>query len=143
MIKEFQGDYRWLSNFWRSPVEYEGVIYPTVENAYQAAKTLDLDIRQEMVASTPGQAKRKGKIIKIREDWDKVKISIMRDLLYQKFSQEPFLGMLLDTGSEEIQEGNYWHDTYWGIDLKTGQGENRLGKLIMSIRKELREEEDV
>lgn len=83
---------------------------------------------------TPGNAKRRAKKIAIREDWDNVKLQIMEELLVQKFNQEPFKTNLINTGNEFIQEGNTWNDVFWGVNLKTGFGENNLGKLIMKIR---------
>ena len=68
------------------------------------------------------------------ENWDEIKMNIMANLLFQKFDKEPYLSMLLDTGDEEIQEGNYWNDKFWGVCLKTNEGENILGKMIMYVR---------
>ena len=59
-------------------------------------------------------------------------------LLKEKFHQQPYKKLLLETGDIYIQEDNYWHDTFWGV--YNGQGENALGELLMIIRKELKEE---
>ena len=136
-IKQFSGEHRWLSNFYPCKVFLDGEIYDSVENAYQAAKTLDLEKRKEFKVITPGHAKRLGKTLDIREDWDTVKLEVMSDLLHQKFKQPLFYELLIATGINcKIEEGNTWNDTYWGVDLKTGKGKNNLGKLIMSIRTE-------
>lgn len=136
-IKQFTGEHRWLSNFYPCKVFLDGEIYDSVENAYQAAKTLDLEKRKEFKTITPGQAKRLGKTLTIREDWDNVKLDVMSELLRQKFKQPLFYKLLIDTGIHcQLEEGNTWNDTYWGVNLNTGKGENNLGKLIMYIRTE-------
>ena len=140
MIKELQGEYRFLSNFWPAVVELDGVKYPTVEHAYQAAKTLDLEQRAKIAASsTPGVAKREGKKVVIRQDWDEVKIPTMRSLLQQKFQIASLRRKLLATGDQEIQEGNTWGDRFWGICR--GSGQNHLGKLLMVVREEIQSKE--
>jgi ribA/ribD-fused uncharacterized protein len=141
MIKEFQGKYRWLSNFW--PVEggiiLDGITYPTIEHAYQAAKTLDPNERRLIArCSTPGQAKRAGKSITMRSDWHQVKLQVMEDLVRQKFTNDPELRKkLIQTKNKPIQEGNRWGDTFWGVCR--GKGHNHLGKIIMKVRSELNE----
>lgn len=138
-ILMFRGDYRWLSNFWPAVVEYEGQLYPTVENAYQAAKTSDLGIRRIMQRVSPGEAKRMGgQVVRLRDDWERVKDGIMLDLVKQKFSHGELRDKLLDTGEYQIIEGNTWGDTYWGVDAATGVGRNVLGNIIMLVRSELR-----
>lgn len=139
MINSFTGKYRFLSNFWPARVTYEGIEYPTTEHAYQAAKTLDvLDRIIISHLTTPGQAKRAGKDIKLREDWEHVKVGIMRELLQQKFSRHTDLAhLLVDTGDEELVEGNTWGDVFWGVCR--GKGQNVLGHLLMEVRKDLKE----
>ena|ERR1035437_1440708 len=133
-IDSFTGNYRWLSNFWPCDVVYEGITYPTTEHAYHAAKTLDEGQRHEMAAQeTPGDAKRFGRKITLRPDWEQVKVGVMRDLIAQKFSSTSGLGRMLHaTGDAELIEGNTWGDTIWGIC--DGVGENLLGKLLMERR---------
>jgi len=140
-IEEFSGEYRWLSNFWPSPVQLDGVTYPTVEHAYQAAKTLDEEGRKSILAApTPGKAKRTGRKVPMRPDWEDVKISVMEDLLRQKFAPRSPLGrMLAATGERQITEGNAWGDVFWGVSK--GAGQNHLGRLIMKIRDESRRED--
>lgn len=137
-ITSFEGKYRFLSNFTLVKVEYDGREYPSTEHAYQAAKTLD-PIQRENIRTVagPGVAKRLGQKVKIRDDWDQIKLQIMYDLVHEKFSRYPMLKqMLLDTGDMKIVEGNTWGDTFWGICK--GVGENHLGKIIMKVREELR-----
>ena len=139
IIKQFIGPYRFLSNFYKCVIDYEGLIYPSVEHAYQAVKTLDLITERIRIrdAETPGQAKRRGRTVKLRQEWDDIKVDVMRTLLRLKFSHPNLRQKLLDTGYAYLQEGNYWHDTFWGVDLRTGQGQNMLGKLLMELRSEL------
>lgn len=135
-IRGFFGRWRWLSNFWPAEVWYQGVTYPTVEHAYQAAKTVSPIERQVIRACpTPGGAKRLGKGVNQREDWDTVKIPIMLNLLRQKFAQEPLRSRLLATESNPLIEENPWGDRFWGISQ--GEGHNMLGRLLMQIRDEL------
>lgn len=133
-IEEFQGEYRWLSNFWPCEIELNGIIYPSVENAYQASKFSkeDLDWKNPFIDCKPGFAKRLGKPIKLT---DEQKLETMELLLRKKFNIPEFKKRLLETGDRYIIEGNKWKDEFWGIC--NGKGHNYLGKLIMKIRKEL------
>lgn len=134
MINEFQGEYRWLSNFVECDIEYNGFIYPSVENAYQAAKMKYKEDSLKFLVVTSGQAKRLAKTLPMRDDWGKLKIYYMREFLIQKFSQKPYKELLMNTCGLDIIEGNRWGDKYWGVCLKTNNGQNNLGKLIMGIR---------
>lgn len=143
MIDSFTGQYRFLSNFWDCEVEFEGWKYPSVENAYQAAKSLDPEVRQLFEEGTASNAKKMGKNLKeLRPDWEEVKLSIMENLVRQKFSREDLRIKLLETWPQELVEGNYWHDNFFGIcSCKRkaecdGSGKNHLGKLLMKIRSE-------
>ena len=137
-IEYFDKEYRFLSNFYEpSPVELDGVEYPSVEAAYQAAKTLNHHERWDFTLMSPGQAKKAGKKLDLRPDWDQVKEDVMLGLLRQKFSEDPLRQQLLDTGDEELIEGNWWHDVWWGVC--NGVGKNRLGILLMQVRSELQE----
>lgn len=142
IINCFDGEFAFLSNFYESPCEFEGMVYPTVEHAFQAAKTLDQLERIEIAAArTPGQAKRMGRRVQLREDWEAVKTDVMRKCLQSKF-KNPFLkDLLLATGDATLIEGTTWHDRCWGVcycPTCKGVGENRLGKLLMELREELR-----
>ena len=136
-IAEFSNTYFFLSNFYPSEIEFEGKIYPTVEHAFQAAKTTDKSLREEIANSTtPGRAKRLGKKLLPRNDWSEVKIPIMKTLLLKKFCDVALRDQLIRTGSAELIEGNLWNDTFWGC-VKEGsgwKGENHLGCLLMEIR---------
>ena len=135
-IKEFQGEYRWLSNFYDCDIIINDIKYKSVEHAYQSMKTAD--INWKMVCSdfnnSAGKIKKYSKNIKVDSDWKNKNVDIMYSLLVQKYNKEPFYSLLLNTGDSIIQEGNTWNDTFFGIDLKTGIGKNVLGILIMKIR---------
>lgn len=138
-IKGFFGPYRWLSNFHLCIVEYMGLGFPSSENAYQAAKTLDYNLRKSFVGVTPSESKKMGTShgLMLREDWEDVKVGIMREILYNKFLQNDDLReKLLLTGDKYLEETNWWGDRFWGVC--NGKGENMLGKLLMEVREELR-----
>lgn len=135
VIDSFQGDYRWLSNFEPCEIAFEGILYPSTEHAYQAAKTLDRTTRAAIAAmNSPGKAKRAGAAVKSRPDWADVKLRIMEDILRQKFQQVRFRKLLMSTGDMQIVEGNTWGDVFWGVC--GGVGENHLGRIIMKLRGE-------
>lgn len=143
MIAMFDGKYAFLSNFYPSPFTVDGITYPTVENWFQAWKCKDpVQFKAIATAKTPGEAKRIGRHCALRPDWERIKTSVMYDGLKHKFSDPTLKQMLLDTGDEELVEGNTWHDNTWGncvcpkcTDI---QGRNMLGIILMDIRKELR-----
>ena len=136
-ITDFDGDYEFLSNFYEVPVVYNGVRHGSSEAAFQAAKTLDLTERERIAKMNPDEAKRAGKRVKLREDWEGVKVSIMEAVLQAKFTQNPeLMSRLLATGQALLVEGNDWSDTFWGFDVNLGYGVNMLGQLLMRIRAE-------
>jgi ribA/ribD-fused uncharacterized protein len=136
VIDSFTGKYRFLSNFYPVNVKLDGVNYPSVEHAYQAAKTLDEIKRARIrVANSPARAKLLGSKLKLRDDWKNIKIPIMRQLLTQKFNPEVNYNLwvkLMNTHPHDLVEGNYWGDIFWGVC--NNKGCNHLGKLLMSIR---------
>lgn len=136
-ITSFNGEYYFLSNFYSAPVIYEGITYQNSEAAYQAAKTLDIDIRKQFATFNPSTAKKIGRKITLRNDWEKIKIDIMYKIVKNKFSQNIHLKKkLLDTGNAYLEEGNTWGDKIWGT--VNGIGYNHLGKILMRVRDELR-----
>lgn len=146
-ILAFDGPFRFLSNFHPCVVIFEGINYPTTEHAYQAAKSLDWHDRNHIAAlPTPGLAKRAGRRIEIRKDWEDVKLSVMEKILRTKFNsswkatdeQRTLAKKLRETGSRTLVEGNTWGDTFWGVC--NGKGENHLGRLLMNVRHSLIEE---
>lgn len=138
MIDSFWGEHGFLSNFSPHAVVYEGDIYPTAEHAFQAAKTLDPAQRAQIrSAGSPGAAKGLGRRVALRPFWNEVRVEIMRQILASKFAPgSAVAGLLLETGNEELIEGNTWGDTFWGVC--GGEGENHLGRLLMELREELR-----
>ncbi|MDD3337854.1 MAG: NADAR family protein [Lachnospiraceae bacterium] len=146
MIVLFHGTYEYLSNFFDfCPVHYDGLTYRNSESAYQAAKSVSLVEKVHFVNVSPRKAKRMGKSVLMRSDWDSVKGGIMADIVHAKFSQHPELAaLLIATGDEYLEEGNYWHDNYFG-DCKCPkcegiQGENVLGYALMGERRRLQDE---
>jgi ribA/ribD-fused uncharacterized protein len=138
IIDKFDGtEHAFLSNFHPAPVVLDGVTYPSVEHAYQAAKTFNLDDRQRILnCPPPNIAKKIGRKVKARSDWDQVKVAIMTDLVRQKFTDHPELReQLLATGNATLVEGNWWGDRFWG--MCNGEGHNYLGRILMDVRKEL------
>lgn len=150
MITEFQREYRWLSNFYPAVVLYKGVQYSSVEHAYMSAKSdsnffafaskKELNWKEfcQDSSNSPATIKRMSRKITLVDNWDDIKLQVMEECLRSKFSQDPFKIMLLETGDQHLQEGNWWSDVYWGVNLKTNKGENNLGKLIMKIRTDLK-----
>ena len=125
--------YEFLSNFHPATVRLDGVEYPTVEHAYQAAKTLDFSEREHVrSAPTPALAKERGQRVTVRRDWNDRKVAVMRDLLAQKFADPVLRERLAATTPLELIEGNTWGDRFWGV--YEGEGENWLGRLLMEIR---------
>lgn len=143
MINSFVGPCRFLSNFYPSEITYEGITYPTVEHAFQASKTTILSLRAGMaLLPTPDEAKKAGRKLALRADWEDIKDQVMEDCVRLKFAIPELKEKLLATGDEELVEGTWWHDQYWGIcfcDLHQGKGENHLGKILMKIREELKD----
>ena len=137
MIGPFKCQYEFLSNFYPSRIFYDGFMYPTVEHAFQASKTMDYDIRKSIaLAQTPNIAKKMGRKIVLRPYWSDIKVFIMADLVSKKFAIPELQIKLLETGNEELIEINWWNDVFWGFC--NGVGENNLGKILMQIRSNLR-----
>lgn len=139
MIYFFRNEHAWLSNYAECKITIRGIEYQSVENAYMACKNTSPEWKELCRTSSAAQAKRESKNILLRDNWDEVKLRVMKACLDQKFAQEPFRQLLIDTGNQNIVEGTYWKDTYWGVDLKQDPniGENHLGRIIMQIRNEI------
>jgi ribA/ribD-fused uncharacterized protein len=143
MIDKFDGEFAFLSNFYESPVSDGFTTFPTVEHYFQAAKAVwvkDYDDIQH--AKTPGEAKRIGRKIAIRGDWESIKLDVMETAVREKFQIPELREKLLATGDAELIEGNWWHDNVWGNcscdKCRDKEGQNWLGKILMGIRDELR-----
>nr|DAR87594.1 MAG TPA: NADAR protein [Caudoviricetes sp.]DAX78463.1 MAG TPA: NADAR protein [Caudoviricetes sp.] len=130
-IDNFKGKYFFLSNFYMADVEYNGIKYSNNEAAFQAQKCPER--AKEFSALDPSQAKRKGRKIKLRPDWENVKYGIMFDIVIAKFKQNPeLLDKLIKTGTSQLVEGNTWGDTTWGVYRH--KGKNYLGRILMQVR---------
>ncbi|QDP59498.1 MAG: hypothetical protein GOVbin4162_72 [Prokaryotic dsDNA virus sp.] len=145
MIETFRDEYNWLSNFalFERPLKFSGGLsFPTNEHFYVAMKTKDHSERVGVCLHPLKGLKSYGRSLTLREDWEDIKQDVMLYGLRYKFSPlNPSLrNKLISTGDQYIQEGNWWRDIYWGVCLRTGEGENHLGKLIMQIREEIRNE---
>lgn len=135
-IAGFFAEFRFLSNFYPSSIYTSGLVWPTVEHAYQAHKTFSMtDRRRISLLATPGQAKRAGQKLELRDNWDRNRVTIMKLLLERKFENPEMRKALIETFPFELEETNTWGDKYWGVC--NGEGENQLGKLLMSIRENI------
>ena len=148
MINDFRGQYRWLSNFHVADVVFEGDTYPSSEHAYQAAKCSRKENRIpfQSRSMTCGQSKKAGGLVATSvAEWDAKKYGVMLTILIDKFTRHDDLRkLLLGTGDEELKEGNYWHDNFYGscsCNRCGDQGQNNLGKILMEIRTALRGEQ--
>lgn len=143
MIGPFDGQYRFLSNFYEGgPICYRGYAYKTAEHAFQAAKAKSpIDGEYVALAATPSEAKRRGRNVNLRPDWEFAKDRIMYEIVHEKFFQNGELArQLMATGNEDLVEVNTWNDRYWGTD-PLGKGQNKLGKTLMKVRSELNEQQ--
>ena len=140
-IDRFDGDYAMFSNFYPAIVHYKQIAFPTVEHAFVAAKSYDPAFWEEiskLPAKRAGHAKRRGRQIKLRSNWDLLKRSVMKELLLEKFNNRVFREFIVRTTPAMLIEGNYWHDNYWGNckckKCKYILGQNHLGRLLMEVR---------
>jgi ribA/ribD-fused uncharacterized protein len=132
-IYGFDGDNRWLSNFW---VEADG---STNEHWFQALKATDSTGHAYiMSAKTPEEAKQRGREAALHEDWESFKDLGMLRMLHRKFQDPQLREKLLATGDARLVEANTWNDRYWGVDKESGVGENMLGILLQQVRDEIR-----
>lgn len=133
-ITRFRGPFKFLSNLYPTPITYKGHTYCCLEAAYQAQKSLDPTIHEKFAnIRLPYKARGMGHRIKtIRPDWFDIRIDIMEELLYIKFSHPQLKEWLQCTGQSNIVESNTWGDTFWGV--YNGVGENQLGTLLMKVR---------
>ena len=136
MIDSFSGEHAFLSNFFPAEVAHNNITFRTVEHAFQAAKTLDPDeMRKIAAADTPGKAKRLGRTVTLRPNWNIIRVGVMEELVRQKFANPALATLLVATGDEELVEGNNHGDAFWGV--YRGKGDNWLGKILMKVRSEI------
>lgn len=136
-IKGFFGEYRFLSNFYPATVYFDGLVYPSTETAYQAAKVIR-ELREPFTHMSDATSKNAWKELPkeaIIPDWDNHKYRVMDIIVFDKFARNETLKQrLINTGDKYIEETNHWNDVFWGVDYHTGEGENCLGKILMNIR---------
>lgn len=139
VIDVFRGEYYFLSNFYETPVTYNGLTYKNTEAAFQAQKCMTDEERIRFTGYDPATAKNAGRRVALRPDWEEVKVSLMEEIVRAKFTQnEDLREKLLATKDAILKEGNTWDDLFWGVSIKTGKGKNNLGKILMKIREELK-----
>ena len=143
MIGEFKSENSFLSNFSNSPILVNGIECPTVEHAYQIyrAKPEDAEGREDILALSPGKAKKKAHTLPQSATFEPRKMAIMKQALRKKFTNPTLRTLLLDTGEQKLEEGNWWHDNFWGNchcpKCFNTEGQNMLGELLMELRKKL------
>ena len=140
VIDEFNGEYRFLSNFYQFPFEFEGLTYPNAEAAFEAQKcATDEEKNKYTTVKNPVVAKRMGKKEPgFPANWDEICYGIMKLILIAKFSDPELRSKLAASGDAILIEGNHWHDNRWGKcsceRCKNKNGQNWLGKILMEIR---------
>jgi len=135
MINAFQGEHAFLSTFYDRYVEYEGITYRNAECAFQAQKTYSENLKKKFARLLPTEAIRRGRKLQLRDDWEDIKENVMYEINKIKFSNHELMQKLLATGNEELI--NNCNDQEWGVH--DGKGSNKLGKILMKIRKELKD----
>lgn len=140
VIDHFNGYYLFLNNFYPATVKFEDDFYVSVEHAFHAAKTLDKKERERVKwCRYARDAKKLGRSVKLRSDWESVKVRVMYNCVLDKFTRNDYLrNKLIETGNAELIEGNTWNDTFWGVC--NGKGRNMLGKILMKVRAKLQAE---
>lgn len=127
-IRRWTGPHAFLNNFHRGKVHLDGAAYPTVENAYQAAKCADAAARDPFRTMSPAEAKRAGTRVALRPDWDDARVGVMSALVAEEFSDPELLALLAGTAPRRLVEGNWRHDNFWGVCVCPrceGRGEDR------------------
>jgi len=128
-------DYAFLASDYECTVSLDGTPYLSVEHAFQAAKTDDFLLREEIRrALTARRAKQIGRRLSLKPGWDDVRERVMFELVRDKFASSDLAEKLLATQDAELIFENTINDTYWGVC--NGVGENRLGKILMTVRAE-------
>lgn len=150
----FSGEYEFLSNFAPISFYYKGIRYLNSEAAFQSEKYVGnteeetLEYREKHFSkASPSQAKKLGRSIDLRSDWEDVKDEVMLDIVRAKFDQNKYWAKkLMETYDKYLEEGNWWHDNYWGVcyceKCQDIRAKNKLGKILMKVRKELMDSEE-
>jgi ribA/ribD-fused uncharacterized protein len=134
-------EFQFLSNFYPSPFSKDFIRWETVEHYFQAHKCLkEEDFNKVWRAKYANDAKRLGHSVEVKSNWNDIKDQIMWDAIRLKFKHnEDLREMLLATDGYELVHYAPWGDDYWGVD-KDGKGQNKQGKILMIVRKELKDE---
>ncbi len=134
-IKLFKGDYTFLGNRFPCRFNWRGLAYGSAEAAFQSSKCTEESERKVFASCSADKAVQRGKELVPYTGWEEDQLDIMESILQAKFGQNPSLMQkLVDTGNCVLLNGNNKHETYWGVDLYSWEGENNLGKLLMKIR---------
>jgi ribA/ribD-fused uncharacterized protein len=137
-IEAFRDEFFFLSNMFPTQVTINGLTYGSSEAAFQSFKYGGRAQRVRFTNMGPYESKKywKDKKDLIRPDWMEIRLEVMKAIVEKKFKQNRALTIsLMETNGCELQEGNYWNDTYWGVCF--GKGENHLGKILMDLREKL------
>jgi len=153
MIGVFRGDNHFLSNFYPCEIVEDDIIYSSVEHYYIAMKVNTSVLFQKkrytvnefrvMVSELDNASlvKKVGESIKPRNDWKQYRFIVMKFGITEKFKNKELRRKLIATGNQELVEGNWWHDNYFGScfcdKCKNIDGKNMLGKMIMDVRDEI------
>lgn len=124
--------------YYSAKIVYEGIEYPSAEQAYHAAKTLDIE-KRKLISKLPhpSLARKYSKHNKVRDDWNQIKELVLTEQTLYKFSHSECLKKkLLDTGHLLLIHNNHWHDMYFGV--YNGRGLNKYGIILMNVREALR-----
>jgi len=140
MINKFDNEYAFLSNFYEHEFEYLGLVFSTAEHAYQAVKAKNpYDMLWVKESKTPGVAKRRGRKVELKPNWDQDRIGVMLLIVNAKFKDAKLKNKLILTNQQKLVEGNYWHDQFWGNCMcpthEDTASSNYLGKILMYVRK--------
>lgn len=136
VIDNFSGEYFFLSNFYTAPVVFDGLEYKNNEAAFQSAKCINKKNRIVFTKLNPSDAKKLGRRVDLRADWEDIKDKVMYMVVLDKFIRNKDLGKkLIETGDSILIEGNWWKDYYWGVC--NGKGLNKLGKILMKVRQDI------
>lgn len=135
VIDRFTGKYAYLSNRFGCQFIWQGLKYCHAEAAFQSSKCTDMEERKVFCNCSADKAALKGKDIVPPSDWESEQFAIMETILTAKFEQNPnLMKCLVETGNALLINGNKKKETFWGVDSYSWEGENHLGKILMTIR---------
>lgn len=132
---KFRNEYWFLSNMFPCELQVNGLTFTCAESCFQSFKTTDPEERKRFQNLNGFDAKKLGRKIKLRPDWNDIRIDVMKAVIKVKFKQHPELTKKLISIKEPIVEDNTWNDTFWGVC--NGKGANNLGKILESVRDSL------